>query len=402
MITLKNIVKVIPRYGQNILVILYYKFLSLFYKDKNKFKDAWLICERGIEAQDNGYMLFKYIRTQYPEKKIYYLIDFSKHDYTRVKDLGNVVCYNSYEHKMALFFASHFISTHVGYMTAWSYLLFRKLFRRKVVFAVLNHGVVKDDVSKTLNRQTAAFDLFMATTKPERESLISNPNYGCSEKNVPLTGAGRYDYFTETQTKRQIVFLPTWRKYLIERNIEKKNDYHLVSNFEKTLYFKAIFGLLNNKCFHKILQENSVRFIVRLHPEAQRMCASFTNLPENIVVATNDDSLLLDLLQESAMLITDYSSVAFDFAYLKKPLIYYQFDREEFLEKHYIKGYFDYERDGFGVVLDTEERLINEIESSIKNNFAMNPMYRNRVDNTFAYFDNQNCERVYNAIMNYK
>ena len=53
------------------------------------------------------------------------------------------------------------------------------------------------------------------------------------------------------------------------------------------------------------------------------------------------------------------SSVAFDFAYLGKPVIYAQFDKEEFYEKHdYKAGYFNYERDGFGeVVYDLESTV---------------------------------------------
>jgi len=399
-IALKDIIRKFPRYSKNVLTISYYKFLSVFYTRKEKFCDAWLICERGIEAQDNAYMLFKYIRTQYPEKKVYYLIDFSKPDYKRVKDFGNLICYNSFEHKMALFFASHFISTHGGYMMPWSYLLFRALFRRKnsVTYVMLNHGVLKDDVSKTMNKRLTGFDFFMATTKPEKEWLVSNLHFGFSEKDVLLTGAGRYDYFTDSLEKRQIVFLPTWRKYLIARDLDKKNNYCLVEDFEKTPYFKAIFGFLNNKRLHSLLNENDIRLIFRPHPEAQRMCPLLADLPDNIVVATNDNTFLLDLLQESALLITDYSSVAFDFAYMKKPLIYYQFDYNDFLDKHYAKAYFDYEKDGFGLVLDTEEKLIDEIENNIKNNFEMNGIYQNRVNNTFAYFDNKNCERIYNAI----
>ena len=44
----------------------------------------------------------------------------------------------------------------------------------------------------------------------------------------------------------------------------------------------------------------------------------------------------------------DYSSIAFDFAYMKKPLIYYQFDQDKYYTNHFAKGYFDCERDGFG------------------------------------------------------
>lgn len=48
-------------------------------------------------------------------------------------------------------------------------------------------------------------------------------------------------------------------------------------------------------------------------------------------------------------MVTDYSSVAFDFAYMKKSLVYAQFDREAFFEgQTYDEGYFNYETDGFG------------------------------------------------------
>ncbi|MFR6589327.1 MAG: hypothetical protein ACLURV_03080 [Gallintestinimicrobium sp.] len=36
----------------------------------------------------------------------------------------------------------------------------------------------------------------------------------------------------------------------------------------------------------------------------------------------------------------------FDVAFLRKPVVYYQFDEEEFRKYHYQKGYFDFRRDG--------------------------------------------------------
>lgn len=51
-------------------------------------------------------------------------------------------------------------------------------------------------------------------------------------------------------------------------------------------------------------------------------------------------------------MITDYSSVAFDFAYMKKSLVYAQFDREAFFEgQTYDEGYFNYETDGLSGML---------------------------------------------------
>jgi CDP-glycerol glycerophosphotransferase (TagB/SpsB family) len=381
-------------------VILYYKLRSMAYPGKDKYRGAWLVCERGIEAQDNGYAFFRYLRERHPDQKVYYLIDFASPDYGRVQSLGSAICYNSYEHKMALFFAARLISTHGGYMMPWSYLLFRALFRRRgsVAYVMLNHGVVKDDESDVMNKRSTGFDLFMATTQPERAWLLAHPGYGFAEKEVPLVGAPRYDYLTGGAAKRQIAFLPTWRKYLIERDPEKKNSYRLVKGFESTPYFRAISGFLGSQRLHALLEGHGVQLIFRPHPEAQRMCPLLASLPSCIEVATSSSTQLMDLLQESAMLITDYSSVAFDFAYMKKPLVYYQFDQVEYRTKHYREGYFSFAADGFGEVVMDEAALLAAVETTVRGGFQMEELYQQRVDDTFAYRDTGSCERVYQAI----
>ena len=72
------------------------------------------------------------------------------------------------------------------------------------------------------------------------------------------------------------------------------------------------------------------------------------------------------MIKKSALLITDFSSVFFDFGYMKKPIIYYQFDNELFRSNHYKEGYFSYERDGFGPVATKENDLISYIKKLIK------------------------------------
>ena len=39
-----------------------------------------------------------------------------------------------------------------------------------------------------------------------------------------------------------------------------------------------------------------------------------------------------DIFAQTDLMITDYSSVAFDFAYLRKPIVYSQFDRDSFFQ----------------------------------------------------------------------
>ena len=105
-----------------------------------------------------------------------------------------------------------------------------------------------------------------------------------------------------------------------------------------------------------------------------------------------------ELLKESAYLITDYSSIAMDFAYMKKRLMYYQFDYDDFRKGQYPEGYFSYEKDGFGKVCTSLDEALKEFESAVKCGFENPEMYKKRHDEFFDLYDDKNCERNYNAI----
>ena len=98
-------------------------------------------------------------------------------------------------------------------------------------------------------------------------------------------------------------------------------------------------------------------------------------------------------------MITDYSSIAFDFAYLKKPLIYYQ--TKKFDEFHYDLGYFDYDTMGFGEVISNEEDLVDKVIYYMKNGAVLEDEYKRRSDNFFKFRDKNNSKRVYDWIFNH-
>jgi CDP-glycerol glycerophosphotransferase (TagB/SpsB family) len=195
--------------------------------------------------------------------------------------------------------------------------------------------------------------------------------------------------------------MPTWRKYLIKKTLYHKANPDLSTAFVDTVYFKHIAGFLNNERMLDLLASNNLIMVFYPHSAMQKSLSLFKINSNRIRIAKKETDDIQQILKESKMLITDYSSVAFDFAYMYKPLVYYQFDQEEYYSSHYKKGYFDMEKDGFGPIAKTDDRLISAIESIIKNNFDMDAVYQKRVADTFVYRDNKNCERIYNAIMSY-
>ena len=84
---------------------------------------------------------------------------------------------------------------------------------------------------------------------------------------------------------------------------------------------------------------------------------------------------------------------------MKKPLSYFQFDYEEFRSRHYAEGYFSYERDGFGPVVKTVDKLVDELISSYEKGFKMEEEYKQKVDKTFIYRDHNNCERILKELL---
>ncbi|ELL6950759.1 CDP-glycerol glycerophosphotransferase family protein, partial [Campylobacter coli] len=103
--------------------------------------------------------------------------------------------------------------------------------------------------------------------------------------------------------------------------------------------------------------------------------------------------------QNSDLMITDYTSAAFEMAYIGKPVIYYQFDKNYFFSNHSYKvGWFDYNRDGFGPVVYSMDELFKELQAILDNKCIMEEKYYKNILDTFLYRDCNNCARVFKAI----
>lgn len=69
-----------------------------------------------------------------------------------------------------------------------------------------------------------------------------------------------------------------------------------------------------------------------------------------------------DLYLVSDVLITDYSSVYFDYANLKRPVIFYTYDLEKYRDS--LRGFYvDFEQTAPGPLVSTTEQVINEVQS---------------------------------------
>jgi CDP-glycerol glycerophosphotransferase (TagB/SpsB family) len=363
---------------------------------KIKHPDLWLICEDKNEARDNGYWLFKYIAENKPEIDIVYAINKSSPDYKKVEGLGRVIQYGSIKHWVNYLAASKNISSQKGGKpnAALCYVLeIYGLLKNRRIF--LQHGITKDD-AKWLYYEVTKFSLFVCAAKPEYEYVKKQFKY--PDEKIKLIGFCRYDNLTiDKNSKKQILIMPTWREW-IAHPITKTNGGN--EKFINTGYHKYWNGLINNDLFNEIIENNNIMVIFYPHRNMQKLIETFKTNSSNIIIADWRFYDVQILLKESAFLITDYSSIAMDFAYMRKPLIYYQFDQQEFRKLQYQEGYFSYENDGFGEIVKTEKELLQIVQQYIKNNFKLNCLYDDRITNFFYFNDVNNCSRNFEAIKN--
>ncbi|WP_226036343.1 CDP-glycerol glycerophosphotransferase family protein [Aquibacillus saliphilus] len=355
-----------------------------FYKNKN----IWIVGERPYKAQDTGYHFFKYSREKHKNKNIYYVIDENSPELKNIKDLGNILYYKSKKHIKYTLMSTRVISSH---HPDYIYPLRTSEFKNKVkaykVF--LQHGVIgTKNTVHFYGKKSPSFytDLFLTSSKFEKNLIINDFGYKPSE--VEVTGLSRFDslFNSDIKEERQLLIIPTWREWLVTDE-----------KFLASIYFERYRSLVNDPYLHQLAKEYNFEVVFCLHPNMQKFTSYFKDAPVKVINQGEED--VQDLLKESSMMITDYSSVAFDFSFLEKPIVYYQFDRQRFIGK---KGsHLDLDNDLPGDIVYEHEAILGLVEEYAKSNFKMKESLRIRAAKFLDYKDQLSSERIYQAIDNF-
>lgn len=378
-----NKVKFIFKSLVDVILLFYYK---LYFKIKGtKMTDTWLISERGIDARDNGYWFYRYMKDNHPEISVKYVITKSSADSSKIDD-EDIVEYRSREHYYYFLFSKVLVSAQIMGFSPNEQLYYRlnkygilKL-TGKTVF--LQHGITKD-FNPYMCKENAKLDLFICGAIPEHEYMIEK--YGYNEKEAVLTGFARFDNLKNIGEKT-ILIMPTWRKWL-----------KYAETLKGTEFYNNYMDILNDDEIIKLLEEKGYKMIFYPHIVLQKFIGEFKSKSDLVTIADFKDYDVQDLLRQSSLLVTDYSSVAFDYAYMNKNVIYYQFDLKQYRDEQYSDGYYSYENDGFGPVCNDSESTKQYIKNFLNDQKSLEE-YNKRIGKFFKYSDCKNCERIYEKI----
>ena len=255
-------------------------------------------------------------------------------------------------------------------------------------------GFSRVDRSKMNNKYTMHRNYTKAIVTSDKIRWCYAEGFGMDIKNVKATGFPRtdcffdkkyvssikksfYDEYKEFKNKKIILFAPTYRGVNLAKATydfdkidfdkmynELKDDYILIVKWHPAIYDKIKLGKI------KIDYSKYKDFIYDFSDKRD----------------INDILLITDIL------ITDYSSVIFDYFLLNKPVIYYTYDLEEYKKERGL--YYPFENYVYGEITKNTNELIKAIK-----NPKMNEDKRDKFNDLFMKAcDGKSTEKTYNYI----
>lgn len=378
----------------SVLRLLYY-ITKPFMKNKH----IWLTFDKLYKAGDNGEYIYQYgIKNN---KNIYYIIKKDAPDYKRLikQNRKHILVFNSLKAKLYALHAEVILKTHANILGFCGFdglarIFVRGLFNAEIV--EIQHGLTIQDIPQYQNRLVDNIKLYCIASNKELEN-IKKPEYGYDNEQIKLTGLARYDGLVNKE-KRFILITPTWRHDISSPSVKHGEVRGYNTIFKESEYFKIYNGLINNKKLIECAKKNKYRIIYLIHPTLSSQIDDFDKNENVEIIPAAGDMSYEKILTEASLMVTDYSGVQYDFAYMKKPIIYYH---PGTLPPHYDVGAMDYEKNGFGPICKNEKEIVKELCSSMDNQCKIEKEYENRANNFFKYNDYNNCKRIIVEIDNY-
>jgi glycosyltransferase involved in cell wall biosynthesis len=351
-------------------------------------REIWLVGEReGTSAEDTGFAFFQHLLREHPEIDAYFVSKPNTLGLDSLRRDGKVLRYGSVECYEKLLRASVIAYSDNGRDLFHKWTRVAPLLRKDLVGCFLQHGVIGlhamgEFYSKpTMQERRERCDLFVTSTEREKKLVVKH--LGFTEEEVCVTGLARFDKLDRiAKPEREILFNPTWRPWL---------RHGTAGQLTRSEYYIAIQSLLTDVNLHRMLEERDYRLTFSIHHALGRFANSFVSPSPRIRIRKASDGGLQECLQHAALLITDFSSVAWDFAYLNRPVLLYHFDRERFYSN---RGMMLIEPNTElpGRAVCSHAELLDALRETLDSNDRSNPAAAD-----FA-MGQDHCERIFEAI----
>lgn len=324
--------------------------------------------------------------------KNYFIIAEDSPDYERIKDYNFVVKKFSLKYYWLIYNANSFISSdaplHVNILRSNNKFLRKSLLKKKFIF--LQHGVTylkaHQNNSAYRNEKEAQPDYMVAGSEKEKEAIcemLDIPEERIWNTGLPMFDTIEYKHINN-DTDDFITIMLTWKPY----------EEHLY-DFRESSYYKSVIETYD--MLSKYIDKNKICIIP--HPKVFDLLMN-TDMKDNVWQGP-----ISEILKLSKLLITDYSSVAYNTFYQGGGVVFYQPDLRL------------YERRNGKLVPNDDEYIgrrafnIDQLENIIKETIDDGKIDLNKVrtkefeeihESINEFSDGKNIERIYDKLIKHK
>lgn len=348
------------------------KSLVLLYeKNSSKYEESASVLFE--ELVDKGY------------KYAYFIVDRNYEYIDRIPDKyrKNIVYKYSFKHYLYFFKSKTFIGTeqvvHAIDLKTFNLLALKKIADKNINFVFLQHGVMYmvslDSESRGMfKRKNLKNYRVVVSSQAEADHFTELGRH--LPEDLYICGLPKFDRNTLLPDADKIVIMPTWRPW--EINLAR-------DDFENTGYFKMVM-----KIYNSIPDDLKDKVIILPHPLILNELNHIdSNIAEKMLIGARYD----DVLQQARLLITDYSSIAYD-AFQRGSRVIFYWEEKDYCMAQYgpttklmlnednVYGDYFYNTDG----------LSEAIEENYHN--AQKEEYKQKFSKIVQFSDGKNTERL--------
>jgi len=348
--------------------------ILLYEKESNKYEESASVVYESLI--DKGY------------NNCYFIIrKDSKHvSFIKEKYRKNIIWAYTFKHYYYFFKCNKFIGTetipHSIELRAANKYISKKMINKKYKQVFLQHGVM---YMVALNPTSRSAFLKGGGEMPKDAKIVVSSKLekehftklgGFEDNDLYITGLPFYDRTIKDVNADKIVIMLTWRSW--EYNI-------LESNYKKSRYYNMVKKIIEN-----IPEEYKNKLLFLPHP---LIFDKFKNTDLNKWIP---DVLSYDkILEDTALLITDYSSIAYS-AFYRGSNVIFCFEELEDCMKQYESYLMLNEKNIFGDI----SYNYNDIYTLVKNNYLrpQKEKYKNRYKKIVEFHDGKNTNRLIDCL----
>ena len=358
-----------------------------------KGRRIWAYYDKVYKAGDNGEYAIRYAAGQDDGIEKLFYIDPDCNDWNRLKSQGyKVIDPNSMEGILIAMHAEVIYMTHIPPYrklgipdSALKYV--KDLLDAKVIRLYHGFPITRSSSYAQISDDAVA----VAICSSYEKELYTDEDNCYIDSQIIASGMPRYDDLI-SENKRQILFAPTWRPSLTGKVLLSGATLYN-EEFKNSLYYKMYAEILSDPKVIETARQTGYKLIMFLHPTLSEQTCDFEKNDVVDSLSCTQDIDYVTIMKQSDLMVTDYSSVQYDFAYMRKPVLYFHAPELPYWRKIN----FDYEKLGFGEICRNTGEMADLLCEYMLQDCKLKPYYEERIDDFFIHSDHSAGKRLYES-----